>query len=125
MTPGDLNNHQLLRFATSDFNNWRITDKQGKLHLISNKSKMICNNSDFINEMAISGHGIMRSPTFISRKAIAAGKLIPILKDCIHDEMYLYAIYPKTRFLPQSVSVFIDFLAERFGETPYWDHKLV
>ncbi len=35
-----------------------------------------------------------------------------------------YAVYPPGRHLSHRVRVFIDFLAERFGEQPYWGRFL-
>jgi len=33
-------------------------------------------------------------------------------------------VYPSNRLLAPKVRAFIDFLAERFSGTPYWDEKL-
>lgn len=52
------------------------------------------------------------------------GALIPILTEYALPEESAYAVYPPGRHLSHRVRVFIDFLAERFGEQPYWDRFL-
>ena len=39
-------------------------------------------------------------------------------------ESSIYAVYPASRNLLPKVRVFVDFLAERFGETPIWEEGL-
>ncbi|MEH6455141.1 MAG: LysR family transcriptional regulator [Cocleimonas sp.] len=122
-TPDDLKNHRLLKLSIGDNNNWTLFDKEGQQHIVSSLPKIFSNDNDIMDNMAIQGHGIIRSATFVSWKAIAAGKLVPILQDYRLEDMSMSAIYPKTRYLSQRVSLLIDFLAERFGDNPYWDQK--
>lgn len=122
-TPDDLKNHRLLKLSIGDNNNWTLFDKEGQQHIVSSIPKIFSNDNDIMDNMAIQGHGIIRSATFVSWKAIAAGKLVPILQDYRLEDMSMFAIYPKTRYLPQRVSLLIDFLTERFGDNPYWDQK--
>jgi DNA-binding transcriptional LysR family regulator len=61
------------------------------------------------------------SPTFISHQALEQKKLIPIMSDYSSELSFAYAIYPQTRFLSNKVRAFIDFLADNFGDQPYWD----
>lgn len=85
---------------------------------------MNSNNGDFLRDMAIAGHGILATPTFISWKALATGDLIPVLADFILPQRHAYAVYPQTRYLSQRTRVLIDFLVERFGDNPYWDQNI-
>jgi len=121
-TPDDLKDHKLLKLSIGEPNSsWKFFDKKGQQHIVSSSPKILSNDNDFIDNMAIQGHGIIRSATFISWKAIAAGELVPILQDYKFEDMSMSAIYPKTRYLSRRVSLLIDFLAERFGDNPYWD----
>ncbi|MCP4205482.1 MAG: LysR family transcriptional regulator, partial [Shimia sp.] len=74
--------------------------------------------------MAVAGHGIVVTPTFISWKAIAVGDLVPILCDYKLPQPNAYAVYPQTRYLSQRTRALIDFLVERFGDNPYWDQNI-
>lgn len=35
-----------------------------------------------------------------------------------------YAMYPQNRYLLKRARLFIEFIAQRFGESPYWDKDL-
>ena len=72
----------------------------------------------------VDGIGIVLLPSFIAHRAIAKGRLVQLLPQYRLPELNMYAIYPPTRHLSQRVRAFIDFLAERFGEEPYWDREL-
>lgn len=117
----ELKNHQFLRYNISDSNSFRIVDEQGKEHLLKLTGKISANNGGFLRDMAIAGHGILTTPTFISWQAIASGDLVPILRDYQLPSPNAYAVYPKTRYLSRRARVLIDFLVERFGDNPYWD----
>ncbi len=123
-TPDDLKNHQLLHYSISGTNTWRLTDKKGKLYSVNIKAKMIANNGDFLKDMAIAGHGVLFSPTFIAWKAIEAGKLVPILTDFKLLSLNAYVVYPQARYLSQRSRILIDFFIKRFGDTPYWDQAI-
>jgi len=69
----------------------------------------------------MSGHGIILTPSFIAWQAIAAGDLVSVMPDYCPAQRSAYAVYPQTRYLSRRARLFIDFLAERFGENPYWD----
>jgi len=123
-TADDLNHHALLAYNLSDSSAWHLIDKQAKQHLINLKSKIMTNNGEFLKDMAIAGHGIIMIPTFILWQAIAKGELLPILSDYTTPQLNAYVVYPQTRYLSQRTRILIDFLVERFGETPYWDNNL-
>ena len=120
-TPDDLKNHQVLRYALDDSNSWIFFDKKGKKYSVNTPAKIISNNGDFLCKMAISGHGVLVEPTFITWEAIAIGELIEILPEYKLTDINAYAIYPKTRYLSRRARLLIDFLVERFGNNPYWD----
>ncbi|MEH6455142.1 MAG: LysR family transcriptional regulator [Cocleimonas sp.] len=122
-TPDDLKDHQLLKFSSDSSYKWHLFDKKGKQYVVNNPAKITANNSNFITNMAITGHGIINTPTFVSWEAIASGKLTPILQDYTVKDVFVYAVYPNTRYVSQRVRLFIDLLVERFGDNPYWDQK--
>ena len=77
--PEDLKEHRLLRYQASGSAPLKLIDKEETEYNIRMTSTMIANNGDFLNQMAISGHGIGAAPTFISWRALRDGKLIRIL----------------------------------------------
>jgi len=123
-TLGEIKNHRFLHYNVSGSSSLKLKDKKGKEHLVKLSAKMIANNGDFLRDMAITGHGILATPTFISWKALATGDLVPVLADFTLPQRNAYAVYPQTRYLSQRARALIDFLVERFGDNPYWDQNI-
>ena len=124
-SPQELSNHHLLQYNLSNSTSWNIKDKKGNEHQVKFTAKIIANNGDFLKEMAIAGHGIVATPTFISWQAIAKGDLVRVLSDYQLPQPNAYAVYPQSRYLSQRTRLFIDFLVNRFGDTPYWDKEFI
>lgn len=92
-------------------------DMEGSIKVLP---RMKSNNGDAMRDSAIAGLGVVCLPEFIVHQAINSGTLIPMLQEYQWFNSSIYAVYPPTRFLSARVRAFIDFLAERFGGTPYW-----
>ena len=120
-TLDDLSEHEFLQYGMSKSSAIELIDEQGKKHQVAVIGKIKANNGDFLREMAVKGHGIAFLPTFITYKALTSGELVPILQQYQLPTLNAYAVYPKNRFLSQRCRYLIDFIAERFGDNPYWD----
>ncbi|MCJ8299726.1 MAG: LysR substrate-binding domain-containing protein, partial [Pseudomonadales bacterium] len=72
-------------------------------------------------QAAIDGVGLIYTPDFICYKAMRLGQLTPLLSEYLTDiEVPVYAIYPQNRHLSHRVRSLVDYLAQYFGEQPYW-----
>lgn len=120
-TPGDLAHHSLLRYDIGGGSQVRLEDPQGKVHTVQAASRVVANNGDFLRDMAMAGHGIIVIPSFIAWQALASGDLVEIMTGYAPPSLDAWAVYPQTRYLSRRARLFIDFLAERFGNNPYWD----
>ncbi|PWK14724.1 LysR family transcriptional regulator [Psychrobacter immobilis] len=118
----DLSEHEFLQYGMSKSSTIELIDEQGKKHQVAVNGKIKANNGDFLREMAVKGHGIAFLPTFITYQALISGELVPILQQYQLPTLNAYAVYPKKRFLSQRCRYLIDFIAERFGDNPYWDN---
>jgi len=63
-------------------------------------------------------------PTFIVGDDLKTGRLVRLLPDHRPFEPAISAVYPHARHLSAKVRSFVDFLAGRFGDRPYWDDWL-
>jgi len=122
--PDDLKNHRILQYDIGTAYTPRLEDREGRTYLVPAHPHIVANNGDFLRDMAIAGHGITFSPSFIAWEAVAAGDLVPIMTEYSPRQLNAYAVYPQTRYVSRRTRVFIDFLVERFGENPYWDQFL-
>lgn len=75
-------------------------------------------------QMIERGHGIGIMPTFIAYRSIATGELVTVLDDYSQPPINMYTVYPQSRYLANKTRLFIEFLADYFGDTPYWDSEL-
>lgn len=123
--PADLAEHDCLIYSNvPETQVWGYTDARGRWQPVQGRRRLRVNNGDFLREAAIRGAGIVIEPTFLLHRAVAEGKLVPVLADQPWPEIGAYAVYPQTRHLSARVRAFIDFLAQRFAGEPYWDHHL-
>jgi len=125
-TPDDLLDHDCLAYSNlPDPGRWACSDSAGERHTVSLHVVMTASSGDFLCAAAAEGLGIALQPTFIAGDAIGRGELLPILTDYDWPVTPAYAIYPPTRHLSYRVREFIDFLADRFADTPRWDQDCV
>ena len=123
--PADLADHDCLVYSNvPESRVWGYHDARGRWQSVRGRRRLRVNNGDFLREAAIAGAGVAIEPTFIVHRAVADGRLVPILTDVAWPEIGAYAVYPQTRHLSARVRAFIDFLAERFAGDPYWDRHL-
>ncbi|MGP9556090.1 LysR family transcriptional regulator [Psychrobacter sp. AOP7-A1-24] len=121
VTLADLEGHDFLQYSLTQTNNIELMDAQGKRHHRKIDAKIKATNGEFLVDLAVKGHGITFLPTFIAYKKLQLGELVPVLQQYQLPTLKAYAIYPKNRFLSQRCRYLIDFIAERFGDNPYWD----
>ena len=120
----DLKQHAGLYYTYAPGTSWKLTDKNGREEAVKLPVKMIANNGDFLQDMAVAGQGLAVLPSFIAAENIRAGKLETLLPDFEFRPLNAFLIYPQTRHLARRVRTFIDFLTERFAGEPYWDKGL-
>lgn len=120
--PEELKHHQGLSYSNMPEGQlWQFMDSEGKLISVRVPFRMRANNGDVLQKAAIDGLGILGTVNFVSYQALEQGLLIPIMTNYVMPPANVYAIYPAQRHLPQKVRVLIDYLAQRFGDNPYWD----
>ena len=79
------------------------------------------NNSLAIREALLGGLGLARVPTFVIGSDIQQGRLCSVLDSYMKPEVAIYAVYPQRRHLSPKVRAFVDYLADKITDTPYWD----
>jgi DNA-binding transcriptional LysR family regulator len=119
--PAYLKNHKALRYTLAAQRNWTYVAPDGTRGSVTVPTQHAANNGAFLRAAAVAGLAIVRLPAFIVHEQIASGELEPVLLDYNWNDIHAWAVYPQTRSLPARVRVLIDYLAEVFGETPYWE----
>jgi DNA-binding transcriptional LysR family regulator len=124
--PGDLRRHIGLQYSNISYRQqWRFETPEGGTVFAQPQIRIRANNGEALACAAVAGLGITTGPTFILGDYIRESSLVGILKDYRRPTVGIYALYPPGRMLPRRIQVLADFLAERFGEQPYWDDNLM
>lgn len=121
--PDELAQRACLAYSLTSRSSWTFII-EGVPHAVEIGGPITANNGNALQEAAIQGMGIVYQPTFIAADAIRRGELVPILKKFPAPVLGMFAVFPGTRFVPQRVRAFVDFLAARLGPEPYWDQGL-
>jgi DNA-binding transcriptional LysR family regulator len=120
-TLSDLQNHQLLLHNADQ---WKLEGPEGSA-VVRVESAIRTNSSEVIREAVLAGVGIALRSTWDVGPEIDSGRLQIILPQWhASTRVAVYAVYPSRRHLAHKVRLFMDFLADRFGQPPYWDKGL-
>jgi len=120
--PEDLLDHNIITYRYQESSlEWHFKAPDNKLTHVSVSGSMKMNNSLAIREALLKGAGITRTPTFVIGRDIQEGRLVKLFRDYEIFEMTIFLVYPQKRYLSPKVRAFIDFMAKRITETPYWD----
>lgn len=122
-SPDELVKHNCLDYIHSgDRGLWRFTGPDGEVS-VSVSGKLRINDDEALSQVVLSGFGVALLPTFIIGKDLQAKRLKSVLSEYIPTKQQVYALYMPKRNLPIKIRAFVDFLVERFGAEPYWDHE--
>jgi DNA-binding transcriptional LysR family regulator len=117
-SPGDLARHNCLNF------NFRRAEpvwpflRNGRTETIEVHGTIKANSGETLLQLALDGVGIARVGNFGIGRAIAQGRLIPLLEAYNPgDKEVFHAVFMGGANLPTRIRLFVDFLAEHYGET--------
>ncbi|MEX2643481.1 MAG: LysR substrate-binding domain-containing protein, partial [Acetobacterales bacterium] len=104
---------------------WDFTGPSGGTVRVSVSGRLNANSGDLLLQAACGGEGIVLVPTFLCAEEVAAGRLVPLLRDWTPmPGGAVHALFHESRNLLPKVRVFVDYLAERFGAAPSWDRLI-
>lgn len=124
--PDDLSAHECLLFSIDgQTEDWVLArgDQRRSVHV---HGSFRSNVMEPLRAMALHGLGVVRLPHFIVGADVAAGQLVPLLRDWhSFDGTHIYAVWPAHRRDSRKRQLFVDLLAEHFGiDEPYWERQL-
>jgi DNA-binding transcriptional LysR family regulator len=115
--PADLAQHNCLRFTLYPFgDDWRFEAPDGTPVSVRVHGNLITTSGETLIRMALDGHGVFLSPSFMVADELASGSLVRLLAEYSPVEFVINAIYPHRHHLSTKVRLFIDLLATRFAE---------
>jgi len=125
-SPADLKGHRHLLYSNVGHPEVLRFVGPGALHRqVKVSGALAANNGDILLSAATAGLGITFVPSFILGDALRSGVLERVLPGWTGAErVALYCLFPPDRHMLPKLRVFIDFLADWFGDPPYWDEGL-
>ncbi|WP_432454040.1 LysR family transcriptional regulator [Agarivorans sp. QJM3NY_29] len=118
--PNDLMEHQCIGYGeTAADNSWTLSH-HNKKHTIKIKGPLAVNHSEIRREAVLQGLGISIFPDFTVSKYLDSGQLIQVLPEWHIKGDYqgnVVAQYPQSKYIPNQLKAFIDFLTERYDHS--------
>ena len=119
--PDDLSDHACLLYSyLQTGSTWVFHNEEGGETRVDVDGPMRANNGEALLEACKRGLGIYTAPDFITADAIRSGQVQRVLTDWHLDAGGIWALYPHRRHLSTKVRLFVDFLSDRFSESPPW-----
>ncbi|MFM9940331.1 MAG: LysR family transcriptional regulator [Hyphomicrobiaceae bacterium] len=119
----DLEDHNCLSAGAQDL--WRLQDGNGNQRDLKVKGNIRSNSFEFMREALLAGLGLGLRSTWDIANELKAGTLQVVLPEWRGaDSVAIHAVYPCRDFMPEKVNVFIEYLAELYGNDPYWNKGL-
>lgn len=115
--PRDLAKHTCLVMGTRDEpTTWRFVRGSTRLSIVHRHAT--ANNWALLRDLAIAGRGIARLPDYLGAPAVAAGELEALLDAFCPPPEQMYAVYPRSRYLPVRISAFVAALKSHLDVWP-------
>ena len=123
--PADLAAHECLLLAGSQGRQdlWRMTDHNGREVAVHVNGRFESNYGEVLRDACVAGLGIALHSAWHVSDDLRSGRLRQVLPHYRLADSGIYALMPQRRLVPMRVRAFVDFLAEKFGETPPWERS--
>jgi DNA-binding transcriptional LysR family regulator len=121
-SPQDLHDHQCI--SLTGLESWVFDSPDGRL-TIKTKGSFRTDNGEAVRDACAAGLGIAMNSTWSVYQHLHRGELVQVLRDFpLVSDTAIWAVYPSSRLLAPKVRAFIDYFAEQYGRTPYWDKDI-
>ncbi|EHU3230143.1 LysR family transcriptional regulator [Acinetobacter baumannii] len=125
--PTELNQHKCLVYKGFEGpNRWLVRKPNEEWVHYPITPLLSSNNAESLMTAALHGMGIVLFPDWLIGEALKKGDLIKLLPEyevAIKSQpQHIAAIYPNVRHPPLNIRAVIDYFAEIYGDTPYWQN---
>ena len=117
-SPADLAGHRCLTYANFGKSAWLLSRGAEQVQ-VKVSSHFSANEATALLRAALAGGGMALQPTYLANPHLADGSLQRVLPDWTLPPLSIYALYTSRRHLSPAVRALLDFLVERFAETPW------
>lgn len=102
-------------------NRWPFRRQGGDVEMVNVSGRIRYSNAEACLQAAALGLGIACVPSFVAGEALRSGRVNRVLSSFETEPFDVHVLYPHNRHLAAKVRLLVDFLIERYRETPHWD----
>ena len=118
----DLKHHNCLVLPGMEA--WRFVAK-GRTQRVRVSGTLTSNNNELLREATIGGIGIGLHSLWDIAEELRGGALVPLLvRHVVPEPRPIAALYPRARFHPPRLLVFLQALQDHIGKVPFWERAL-
>jgi DNA-binding transcriptional LysR family regulator len=85
------------------------------------KPRLRANSSLALQQALLQGLGLARIPLFVVSEDLKNGRLVRLLPEWELPDEGIFTVQTVRHHVPARTRVFVEFLAARFGQPPYWE----
>jgi DNA-binding transcriptional LysR family regulator len=112
--PEDMGKHEVLSYSSMPTTHLPF-ETDGKPHDVAVHSRMEANDAVALIELALRGVGVAYVPEPLAQSHMERGALVPVLRDHMPHEHWLYAAYSQRRHNSAAMRAMLDFLEQSMG----------
>lgn len=121
-SPSDLAEHAcIIDTNFREPTRWPFKGETGEVEMASVDGRIRYSNAEACVQAAELGLGLACVPAFVAGEALRSGRLIRLLASFEPDPYDVHVLYPHSRHLAAKVRLLVDFLSERYRQTPHWE----
>ncbi|WLQ12017.1 LysR family transcriptional regulator [Hahella aquimaris] len=125
-TPRELTEHNCLTYSHFGKSQWRFTHKKtGAVDAAEVTGNLSANEVLALTNACTAGAGIAMLPTYMVTDYVKRGELTALLTDWEALRLGMFGVYQSRKHMPATLRTLLDFLVERFGDTPPWDDDIL
>ena len=120
--PSDLARHScIIDTNFREPNRWPFKGERGEVEMASVDGRIRYSNAEACAQAAELGLGLACVPAFVAGEALRSGRLVRLLPSFEPDPYDVHVLYPHSRHLAAKVRLLVDFLSDRYKQTPHWE----
>lgn len=120
--PSDLAHHAcIIDTNFREPNRWPFRTRDGDVEMVSIAGRIRYSNAEACLQAAAMELGFAYVPSFVAGEALRSGRVTRLLSSFEMEPYGVHVLYPHNRHLAAKVRLLVDFLAERYRQTPRWE----
>ncbi len=116
--PDDMRRHDVLTYSLAGTTPSLPFEVDGKPYSLQVHSRMDANDAAPLVGVALAGLGAVCVPMLMAQADIERGALVPVLKEYMPTDLWLYAAYTQRRHNSAALRAMLDFLEAKVSQGP-------